>query len=101
MHDRQPIEQVFAECAFNDSLSQIPVRRADQSEVDGYGFRRTQGQHFTFLQRTKKLDLQAHAHFADFVEKQRVSVCSHHQPLARAIRSCESSFLEAKQFGFQ
>jgi hypothetical protein len=72
--DVQAIKQIFAERPLMDQPAEIPVRRADDAnvQVTGPGFPHPAG--FAPLQKAQELGLHPQGHLADLVEQQRSPV---------------------------
>ena len=72
--DVQPVEQVLAERALLDHLSQVAVGRGDDADVHLDRLRVADALELTRLNHAQELRLQRRAHRPDFIEEQRAAV---------------------------
>src|SRR5260370_8415812 len=72
----------------------------DESGIDWFGVRGTQGTDFLFLNYAKKFSLQLSRQFSNFVQEERSSICGLNQPFLVCIRSRECTAYMPEQFGF-
>src|SRR5258707_6829707 len=92
--------QVSSKRPIVDSVFQITMRGRDESGVDWFGVRGTQGTDFLLLNYAKKFSLQLSRQFSNFVQEERASICGLNQPFLVCIRSRECTAHLPGQFGF-
>ena len=70
----QAIVQIVLEPTLVHELTQIAVRRSDDTNIDAFCPFRAEGLDFALLQNAQQLGLQPRAHAVDLVEKDRAAV---------------------------
>ena len=74
VHHVQAIQQVFAEGAVLDRFGQVAVGGADNADVHLDRLGAADAVDLAFLDGAQQLGLQAHIHFADFVQQQGAAI---------------------------
>ena len=96
--DLEPIVKVVPKLLILDHFLQRPIGRRNQPHVDLVRLVITNPGNLLLLEDSQKLDLSAHRHIADFIEKQSATVGVLKSPLAIRNRIGKGSTDVAKKF---
>ncbi len=99
--DVQAIEKVFAEAASRTSSARSRLEVAMMRMLTGDGLAAADAVDHALLDGAQELRLQAHFHFADFIEEQRAAVGLFELADAAGDGAGERAFLVAEEFGLE
>src|SRR5579883_3060318 len=100
-HDVQPIIKVFTETALLQRSTKVAIRGGYQTHIDLESFRPAQALEFALLKHAKQFDLNRGRNIADFIEKNRPSICQLKLAGLGGDSAGERSLLVSEQLAFE